>query len=262
MVMKDIKIAFFDIDGTLLKYKTMVLSEKTKEVLQKLQANGIKICIATGRAPSTLPKFEGIDFDAYLTFNGSYCYTKDMNVMFNNPIPRDKVKLLLQNADKIQKPVSIAVRSRLAANGSSPDLEAYYHFASLELEIADDFDEIIENDDVYQVMLACSKDEHAKMLDGVDGVKITGWWEKAIDIIPADGGKGRGIEHVLEYYGFDKSQSLAFGDGGNDIEMLQAVGTGVAMGNATDDLKAVADEICGDVAEDGIYYFCMENGLI
>ena len=43
--MKNIKIAFFDIDGTLLKYKTMVLSEKTKEVLQKLQANGIKICI-------------------------------------------------------------------------------------------------------------------------------------------------------------------------------------------------------------------------
>ena len=125
-----------------------------------------------------------------------------------------------------------------------------------------DFDEVVEHDDVYQVMLACSKDEHAQMIKGVDRVKITGWWEKAIDLIPADGGKGRGIEEMLAYYGFDKSESMAFGDGGNDIEMLQTVGTGVALGNATDKVKAIADDICGDVAEDGIYYYCIEHGLI
>lgn len=55
---------------------------------------------------------------------------------------------------------------------------------------------------------------------------------------------------------------MAFGDGNNDIEMLRSVGTGVAMANASDDLKAVADEICKDVAEDGIYHYCLEKGLI
>ena len=55
---------------------------------------------------------------------------------------------------------------------------------------------------------------------------------------------------------------MAFGDGNNDIEMLRAVGNGIAMGNASDDLKAVADEICGDVSEDGIYQYCLENELI
>ncbi len=260
--MNNTKIIFFDIDGTLLKYETMTLSEKMFETLKRLQAKGIKICIATGRSPSTLPKFEGIEFDAFLTFNGSYCYTKDGDEIFSNPIPRERVKLLLANAERIEKPVSIAVKSRLAANGSSPDLEAYYTFASLKLEIAEDFDEVVENDDVYQVMLACSKDEHAKMIEGINGVKITGWWEKAIDLIPADGGKGRGIEEMLAYYGFDKSESMAFGDGGNDIEMLQAVGVGVAMGNAKDEVKAIADDVCGDVAEDGIYHYCVEHGLI
>ena len=44
--------------------------------------------------------------------------------------------------------------------------------------------------------------------------------------------------------------------------MLQTVGIGVAMGNSKDNVKAIADEICGDVAEDGIYYYCVENGLI
>lgn len=260
--MKSTKIIFFDIDGTLVNYESITLSERTKEVLKKLQENGVKICIATGRASSTLPKFEGIQFDAYLTFNGSYCYTKDGDEIFNNPIARDDVKKLLKNAERIGKPVSIAVSSRLAANGSSPDLEAYYSFASLKLEIAENFNEIIETDDVYQVMLACSKDEHSEMLKSVDSVKITGWWEKAIDIIPGDGGKGRGIEEILAYYGIDKSESMAFGDGGNDIEMLQAVGVGVAMGNASDDVKSIADDICGYVAEDGIYHYCVAHHLI
>ena len=48
----------------------------------------------------------------------------------------------------------------------------------------------------------------------------------------------------------------------DDIEMLQAVGTGVAMENASPALKAVADEICGHVAEDGIYHYCLKHGLI
>ena len=55
---------------------------------------------------------------------------------------------------------------------------------------------------------------------------------------------------------------MAFGDGNNDIEMLKAVGNGIAMANASDDLKAVADEICGDVSEDGIYHYCLEKRLI
>lgn len=67
---------------------------------------------------------------------------------------------------------------------------------------------------------------------------------------------------MLKYYGIDKSQAMAFGDGNNDIEMLKAVGNGIAMANASDDLKAVADEICGDVSEDGIYHYCLEKRLI
>ena len=81
-------------------------------------------------------------------------------------------------------------------------------------------------------------------------------------IEPVNAGKGAGIEKMLKHYGIDKSQAMAFGDGNNDIEMLKAVGNGIAMANASDDLKAVADEICGDVSEDGIYHYCLEKRLI
>ena len=79
---------------------------------------------------------------------------------------------------------------------------------------------------------------------------------------PAGGGKGTGISKMLEYYGIDRSQAMAFGDGNNDIEMFQAVDMGVAMENASDDLKAVAADTCDHVAEDGVYRYCVKHSLI
>ena len=61
--MQQIKIIFFDIDGTLLDFGKKDLSPKTREALLKLRANGIRICIATGRSPLAVPKFEGVEFD-------------------------------------------------------------------------------------------------------------------------------------------------------------------------------------------------------
>ena len=74
-----------------------------------------------------------------------------------------------------------------------------------------------------------------------------------MDIIPANGGKGLDVKKVLDYVPFTKEEAIAFGDSINDIEMLQAVGTGIAMDNASQDVKAVADVICGSVREEEIY---------
>ena len=87
-------------------------------------------------------------------------------------------------------------------------------------------------------------------------------WERAADVVSAKSGKGNSIGKVLDYFGLKPEEAMAFGDHYNDLEMLQAVGTGVAMGNATDALKAVADDVCGPVSEDGIYHYCRKIGLI
>ena len=231
--MGKIKIIFFDIDGTLLRLRAKELSEKTVEALNRLKANGIRLCIATGRTPVSLPHFSRIEFDTFLTFNGSLCYN-DTETIFSNPISPDDVQKLIRNADSLGRPVSVATKSRLAANGF----------------------------DIDQLLLGCRETDYSAILKDVDGAKIAAWWDRAVDIIPANGGKGIGIQKVLEYYHLDKSEALAFGDGNNDIEMLLSVGTGVAMGNASPQLKEVADEICKDVAEDGIYDYCLTHGLI
>ena len=77
-----------------------------------------------------------------------------------------------------------------------------------------------------------------------------------------DGGKNRGMERMLHHYDLTRSQSIAFGDGGNDVSMLNAVGCGVAMGNADHRAKAVADVITTSVDDAGIYRACVHLGLI
>ncbi len=258
--MDNIQIIFFDIDGTLIDMEKKHISERTRQTLIRLRQRGIRICLATGRCPICLPVFEGVEFDAYLTFNGSYCFSKEETI-FSRPIPAEDVQTLLRNAAAMGRPVAVATKDRLEANGVDEDLTTYYSFAGFTPHVAEDFDDVAAGE-VYQVMLGCRQTEYSALLKDTRHAKIAAWWDRAVDVIPASGGKGAGIEHMLAHYGLTKGQALAFGDGNNDIEMLQAVGTGVAMGNASAELKAIADHICGPVAEDGVYHYCLEKGLI
>lgn len=230
------------------------------ETLVRLKQNGVIICIATGRPPKGIPHFPGVEFDAYLAFNASYCYTKD-EIIFKNPIPPSDVRLIIENGKRINRPVVIANAARMGANGTDRDLADYFAIANQPVVIAADFDDLA-NEDVYQMMMGCYKEEYDQALNQVEGAKITAWWSRAVDIIPAGGGKGTGVERVLDYFHLTKEEAIAFGDGTNDLEMLQAVGRGVAMGNATEDVKRISDDICGHVAEDGIYVYCKEHHLI
>ena len=81
------------------------------------------------------------------------------------------------------------------------------------------------------------------------------------EIIPKGIDKGRGMKLVCDYYGIDLKDTIAFGDSMNDYEMLKTAGTGVAMGNACEQLKAAADLVCESVQEDGIYHALKRMGL-
>lgn len=258
--MDPIKIIFFDVDGTLVDPATGCIPEKTYEALRRLREKGILLCVATGRAPAALPDFDGFAFDGFCTFNGSLCYAGD-RVIHSNPIPAEDVAQVLENAAAIGRPVSVATRSRLAANGIDEDLRDYYRLAKLTLTVAEDF-ETACREDVYQIMLGCREEDHDAVCRGAEGVKIAVSWDRAVDVIPTSSGKGASIGKMLEYFGLDAAQAMAFGDSYNDMDMLQAVGNGVAMGNAPDKLKAIADDVCGPVSRDGIYHYCAARGLI
>ena len=255
-----IKIAFFDVDGTLLKLGSKVPSFQTVQTLQQLQAKGILLCMATGRGYLSVPHFEGVDFDLWLTFNGSYVRSKDA-VISKNPLDADDKRRILHNLKQMHRAAAISNEHFIVTNGTDPDLEQYFSFGNEKLVISEHFDKLCE-EDIYQIMCGGYENEYDALMKNVEGAQITAWWNRAVDIIPAGGGKGNGIHKVLEYYHFSPSEAIAFGDGTNDIEMLEAVGTGVAMGNATDNVKAIADDICLSVAEDGVYHYCLDHNLL
>lgn len=78
------------------------------------------------------------------------------------------------------------------------------------------------------------------------------WHPLFADIIARGNSKSRGIDEVIAYYGLRLEETMAFGDGGNDIPMLKHAGIGVAMGNASPEIQAAADYVTTSVDDDGI----------
>ena len=92
--------------------------------------------------------------------------------------------------------------------------------------------------------------------------EATRWNPLFADVVPKGSSKAIGIDKIIEHYGFSLDETMAFGDGGNDMEMLKHVGIGVAMGNAGDEVKDVADYVTDSVDDDGVWNALVHFGVI
>ena len=118
--MRKPRIIFFDIDGTLIDMEKKRITKPTLDALRRLQQNGILLAIATGRSPLIVPRFDGVEFDVFLTYNGSYCYDRRGDI-FASPIPPQDVQTILKNAAALGRPVSTGLRQgALAGRSCSP----------------------------------------------------------------------------------------------------------------------------------------------
>lgn len=115
---------------------------------------------------------------------------------------------------------------------------------------------------IYQMIGYMTRKETENLAPKIPNCKITRWYEDGIDIISKDGGKDHGIRKILEDHGFTREESIAFGDSDNDLEMLEFAGIGVAMGNAAESVKEVADYVTSHIDEDGIWNACKHFELI
>ena len=248
-----IKAAFFDIDGTLLSHVTNSVPASAKQALAELRRRGILVFFATGRDISVLRQMKPLQdvvFDGAITLNGQYCFDQK-GVIYANPIHKDDIAALLAHLEQHPIPCGFIEADRMYMNYHSERVErvhAAIHSAPPPLGDLNRGDE----HDVFQVLLYLT-DEELAQLPPLPHVKTTKWHDGGIDMIPADGGKAIGIEKVLEHYGISKSETIAFGDGENDIDMFHAVEIAVAMGNACDEVKQEADYVTTAVDDDGIW---------
>ena len=112
------------------------------------------------------------------------------------------------------------------------------------------------------VLCYVNEDEAKALASVFEGMYITRWNRRAIDVLPGGGGKILGIKAYLESVGVDVSETMAFGDGENDADMLRFAGIGVAMGNAVDVTKASADYVTDHIDNDGVAKALKHFGLI
>lgn len=260
--MKKIRIAFFDIDGTLVTFGRRTLTEAMTGTLLALQKRGIRIVIATGRPLIRVPQYAGVHFDAFLAFNGSCLADRDRHIFSRRPIPKKDVLRILDNTKALHHPIVVSGETDMLANGTEPDLDEYFRLSGQVVPERADFGDYVQREPIYQMMAAVRRPEYDAVLEGAAGAAIAAWWDRAVDIIPKKSGKDTGVREICRYFHLSPEEAIAFGDGGNDVPMLQAVGTGVAMGNAGDAVKAAVRYQCPSVQDEGITVFCREHGLI
>lgn len=246
-----IEAIFFDVDGTLLDFGTHEIKDSVKQMLRALNQKGIKIFIATGRHSSRLECLEGVaDFTAFITVNGQICYNEKEDI-FLNPIPKEDVIELAKKMNEEDIPCCFLQKDATFVNILDERLKSVGDVMNL----SDAKEQGITSSDEFQVyqLVACVSAEQEEMIKKTwESMDTTRWNPAFVDIVPKGGNKSSGIEKVLEYYHIPRENTMAFGDGHNDMEMLQYVGTGVAMGNAPEDVQAVADYVTDSIEKDGI----------
>lgn len=247
-----IKIVFTDIDGTLFSHKTNRVPPSAIEAIEKMQENGIKVFLCSGRNYYLIRKSGVLNLfhpDGLITMNGSNAIIGG-NIIYRYPIPPTVVDKMILFAKKLKFGLTLIEENEGHINMIDERVisahEKYGTRFPQPRTFPDHYDRI-----VYQMIAFCDEFEESLILPHLEDCKSARWDEFAVDIMLKDSDKAKGILSVLEYYGYEQENALTIGDASNDIEMLLFAGTSVAMGNGNGEAKSVADYVTDDIDNDG-----------
>jgi Cof subfamily protein (haloacid dehalogenase superfamily) len=237
------KLLVTDLDGTILD-ENHSLSDETLKVLKEFKSIGYDITFATGRStPSALPFIKRANIELpVILFNGCMIFDprrlKPMRVHYLGAIASNV-------AEKIPRYVSqmIFTEDGIYLMNPSEGLEGYLQRDKIKYEVLSSIREI-DLDNVVKMMLVGLKevlDDLYEELQFIDEASIVRSEDDLIEIIPKGVNKGTALLELSEILGVDLKDIVAIGDSMNDIEMIRLAGLGVAVGNAREPVKIVAD---------------------
>ena len=259
----EIKIVFTDIDDTLFSHSQGKVPASAIEAIKKMQAKGIKVFLCSGRNYYLIRKTGILNLitpDGLVTMNGSNAIIGE-KVIHRYPIPEEVVDKMILFAKRLRFGLTLIEENEGHINMIDERVisahEKYGTRFPQPRTYPDHYDRV-----VYQMIAFCDKFDESLFLPHLQNCKSARWDEYAVDIMPKDSDKAKGIMSVLEYYGYDPSQAAFLGDGANDIEAMNFVGLGIAMGNAIEETKKEADYVTDHIDNDGWAKAMAHFGLI
>ncbi len=255
-----VKIIFFDIDGTLISRTTHRVAASSLDALSELRSKNIKLCIATGRGRGHIPAEFLELFDVIISLNGQCAYDKYRDY-FKHAFDPDDVALLVDLALTMTVPMYFVTEDGYFVNYIDEQIlqETLCHNLPIPT-IADP--RFALSQPVYSASVFLPPEAERELMSQSKNLEGTRWDDSFFDVVLRGYGKHSALTEICGIFGIDPQDSMAFGDGGNDLSMLREAGIGVAMGNANEQVKAQADYITDDEDHDGIANALRHFGLI
>lgn len=247
-----IQALFFDIDGTLVSFNTHRIPNSTVEALRQAKANGVKVYISTGRPEPFINNLGQIAdlIDGYITTTGALCIVGDESFGRYSIDPND-AKRVMDTCYELGKSCVVVGTKHISIINDSAELTRLfreglnldYEFAPLDVTL---------KEPLLQLSPFFTHEEEVAVMGQLASCVSSRWHPAFTDITHRDADKGKALVAMCQHEGFDVADTMAFGDGGNDIPIIQKAGIGVAMGNAVDTVKAVADHVTSSVDDEGV----------
>lgn len=257
----NIKMIVTDIDDTLLT-SNHVISDRTKQALIAAQEKGIYVVLASGRPVPAMTAFaEELGLDRYgsylISYNGAVIWDcASRETVFEQKLTNDTLRKLYEISEREDVYIHTYSDSSIITDEVCEHIEFESRLTGMPIETVDDFTGTVQGDVIKAMLL----DEPARLREVHD--TLTDWAKERVsmtiskpfflEFMHKDVDKGATLHRLAGKLGIKKEEIVAFGDSFNDMTMLQYAGTGVAMGNAKEEVKRIADcvTLCND--SDGI----------
>ena len=259
------KLVAIDLDGTLVT-DDKELTPRTIKVIKEASRKNVKIMISSGRSFYRLEKFiDKLDLrkenQCTICFNGGMIVENaSKEILYSKNLEANEVKELIQLGKILELPIMIYEKDAHCVE-KIPDVvqRNMKNLKGMNLKIVD-FNEINFSEKQNYIYKVCFIDKPEKIIEKrkeipkeiLEKYEITSSVPEYLEIVKKGIKKSEAIKFVMQKYHIKQEEVMAIGDGENDVEMLKFAGLGIAMENARDEVKKIANDITTSNNNDGV----------
>ncbi|EKF50353.1 hypothetical protein H17ap60334_00405 [Thermosipho africanus H17ap60334] len=255
----------FDLDGTLLK-DDYTISKNTIELIKELETHNQTIVFASGRMLVSIrkivKKFFSKDFPI-IAYNGAMVFVPNEGIIFEKTLDYENTKKTIEFLRTKNVHRQAYVNDELFTEEDNEKIKFYSKHSDVNYKVVNDLIELIKSKEPTKLLAIDSPERLDIILEELNNLDIKAEIFKSmnifLDIVPKDINKAIALNNLLKYLNLENEKIIVFGDNHNDIPLFKMADFSVAVENAVDELKNVADFVSKTNNEDGVYYAIAKN---